>query len=253
MKPQLLLALLCGCLLAARPARAQLPARAAFASNEAAARHRAAFAAVVRKAGFKRPAEGYYYKYRIDVTKEADLRRAGLDLRELERHIRIDGAAPYEESSLFADLVVRGTVLSLVTDSSRGVCYHAYYQIRVAETWQGRPANTVAVRLVTGPIGDTPGITFSGAPHLVVGQEFILHLRYVDFTVDEETQKLGSPFGINNATLGDFLLMLASPVQGEGVLSSHDQRTVTPLADLRRNLRRIAAILDKEHFYQKEF
>ena len=47
--------------------------------------------------------------------------------------------------------------------------------------------------------------------------------------------------------------MLASPVQGEGVLSGYDQRTVTPLADLRRNLQRIAAILDKEHFYQKVF
>jgi hypothetical protein len=149
--------------------------------------------------------------------------------------------------------VVRGTVLSLVTDSSRGVCYHSCYKVRVAETWQGVPAATVTVRLATGPIGDTPGITFSGAPHLAVGQEYILHLRYVDFTVDEETKKLGSPFGINNATPGDLLLMLASPIRGDEVLSSHDQRTVTPLADLRRSLQRIGAILDKEHFYQKTF
>ncbi|UOQ97525.1 hypothetical protein MUN81_20120 [Hymenobacter sp. 5317J-9] len=252
MKPQLLLALLSICLLAARPARAQQPARAAFGSDEAAARHKAAFAAAVHKAGLQRPADGYY-KARIDVTKEAEFRRVGINLRELERRIRIDGPAPYEESSLFADQVVHGTVLSLVTDSSRSVCYHSYYKIRVAETWQGRPAETVAVRLITGPIGNTLGITFSGAPRLAVGQELILHLRYVDFTVDEETQKLGSPFGTNNATPGDFLVMLASPVRGDGVLSGYDQRTITPLADLRRNLKAIAAILDKEHFYQKAF
>ncbi|MDO7848286.1 hypothetical protein Q5H92_18105 [Hymenobacter sp. M29] len=228
-------------------------ARAAFASDVAAARHKAAFAAAVRKAGFKRPADGYYYQSRIDVTKEAALRRAGIDLRAMERSIRIDGAAPYEESSLFADQVVRGTVLRLVTDSSRGVSYHSRYTIRVAETWQGRPADTVVVRLITGPIGDGLGITYAGAPRIQVGEDVILHLRYVDFSVDEEAKKLGSPLSANNAAPGDFLLMLASPVQGEKVLSGYDQRTLTPLADLRRNLQRIAAILDKEHFYQKEF
>ncbi|MDO7854015.1 hypothetical protein [Hymenobacter convexus] len=254
MKTRFLLAFLLWVALGGPAARAQpTTARAAFASDEAAARHKAAFAVAVRKAGFKRPADGYYYKSRIDVTKEADLRRAGIDLRAMERFIRIDGAAPYEESSLFADVVVRGTVLRLVTDSSRNVCYHSRYTIRVAETWQGRPADTVVVRLVTGPIGDGLGITYAGAPRIKVGEDAIFHLRYVDFAADEETKKLGSPFGTNNATPGDFLLMLASPVQGEGVLSSHDQRTVTPLADLRRRLRSIAAILDKEHFYQKEF
>ena len=248
-----LLVLLFGALLPARPALAQQPAKAAFATAEAAARHQAAFAAAVRKAGFKRPADGYYYKYRIDVTKEADLRRAGIDLRAMERSIRIDGAAPYEESSLFADLVVRGTVLSLVTDSSRGVCYHSYYKIKVAETWQGRPADTVAVRLVTGPIGDTPGFTFNGAPHLAVGQEFVLHLTYVDFAAHEEAQKRGFASCTNNAAPADFMVVLASPVLGEGVLSTTGQRTITALADLRRSLQAIAAVLDKEHFYQKAF
>ncbi len=253
MKNRLLPALLLGALLAVQPARAQLPARAAFASDEAAARHRAAFVAAVRAAGLRRPAENYYYKYRIDVTREAALRRVGLDLREMERNIRIDGAPGYQEASLFADLVVRGKVLSLVTDSSRRVCYHSRYRVRVAETWQGRPADTVTVRLVTGPIGDTPGFTFSGAPHLEVGEEAILHLSYVDFAAHEEAQKMGSYFGANNAAPGDFQVLLASPVQGEQVLSGHDQRTLNPLADLRRDLQRIAAILDKEHFYQKAF
>ena len=253
MKTRLLLALFFGALLPARPVLAQRPAQAAFATAEAAARHQAAFAAAVHKAGFKRPADGYYYKYRIDVTKEAALRRAGIDLRAMERSIRIDGAAPYEESSLFADLVVRGTVLSLVTDSSRGACYHSYYKIRVAETWQGRPADTVAVRLVTGPLGNSPGFTFSGAPQLTVGREFVLHLSYVDFAAHEDAQKQGFASCTNNAAPGDFMVMLASPVLGEGVLSTTGQRTITALAVLRRNLQAIAAILDKEHFYQKAF
>ncbi|GAA4033759.1 hypothetical protein GCM10022409_17580 [Hymenobacter glaciei] len=251
MKNRPLPVLLLGTLLAVGPASAQLAPRAAFASDEAAARHKAAFVAVVNKAGFKRPADGYYYKNRIDVTKEAALRRVGIDLRAMERSLRIDGAAPYEESSLFADLVVRGTVLSLVTDSSRGVCYHSRYQIRVTETWQGRPADTVTVRLVTGPIGESLGITYSGAPRIQVGEDVILHLNYVDFAAYEENRKFGGC--ANNAAPGDFMVMLASPVQGKGVLSGYDQRTVTSLADLRRDLQRFAAILDKEHFYQKEF
>ena len=250
MKTRLLLVLLSGALLAARPARAQLPARPAFASDEAAARHKAAFAAAVQRARLRRPADNYY-KYRLDVTQEAALRRAGFDLREMERLIRIDGPGGFQESSMYADLVVRGTVLSLVTDSSRNVCYHSYYKIRVAETWQGRPADTVAVRLVTGPVGNTPGFTFSGAPHLAVGQEFILHLSYVDFAAHEEARKFA--FCANNAAPGDFTVVLASPVLGAGVLNTSGQRSITALTDLRRNLQAIAAILDKEHFYQKAF
>ena len=253
MKKRLLRALLFGCLLAARPACAQLPARAAFTSDEAAARHQAAFVAAVRMAGLRRPAENYYYKYRIDVTKEAALRRAGLDLREMERRIRIDGPGGFQESSLLADLVVRGTVLSLVTDSSRGVCYHSRYRVRVAETWQGRPADTVTVRVYSGPLGTLGNVTIAESPHIEVGEEAILHLLYVDFTEDEEAKKRGLSFCANNAAPGDFGLLLASPIRGEWVLDHYGQRPLAKLADLRRDLRRIAAILDKEHFHQKAF
>ena len=253
MKKRLLFALLFGGLLAARPARAQLPARAAFASDEAAAQHKAAFGAAVRKAGFHRPADGYYYEYRIDVTQEAALRRAGLDLRELEQSIRIDGPGGFQESSLFADLVVRGTVLSLVTDSSRQVRYHSAYRVRVAETWQGKASDTVTVRLFSGPLGSFGNIHVAEAPRVEVGEEAILHLNYVNFTADEEAQKMGlSPYA-NNAVPGDFGLLLASPVRGEWVLDHYGQRPLAKLANLRRNLQRIAAILDKEHFYQKAF
>lgn len=254
MKVLLLLAALlggafCGSGLHAQPTTA----RAAFASDEAAARHKADFVAAVRKAGVRRPADNYYYKYRIDVTQEAALLRAGLDLRELERSIRIDGPGGYEESSLFADLVVRGTVLSLVTDSSRRVCYHSRYRVRVAETWQGRPADTVTVRLYSGPLGSLGNVTFAEAPRIEVGEEAILHLGYVDFTEDEEAKKSALSICANNAAPGDFGLLLASPVRGEWVLDHYGQRQLVKLADLRRNLQRIAAILDKEHFYQKAF
>ncbi|MCI1187748.1 hypothetical protein MON38_09975 [Hymenobacter sp. DH14] len=251
MKPQLLLALLFGCLLAARPAGAQLPARAAFASDEAMARHQAAFAAVVRKAGLRTPA-ATYYKYRIDVTKEDALRRAGFDLRAMDGRIRIDGPGSFQESSLFADVVVRGTVLSLVTDSSRGVCYHSAYRVRVAETWQGKANTIVTVRLFSGPSGNS-NVNVSESPKLQVGEDAILHLRYVDFTEDEEAKKRGLVLCANNAVPGDFGLLLASTVRGDEVLDHYGQRPLAKLTDLRRQLQRIAAILDKEHFYQKAF
>lgn len=252
MKNLPIVALLLGSSLLGLPLLAQPAARAAFVSNEASALHKARFAAAVRRAGFRIPAD-QYYKHRIDVTQEAALRRAGLDLRELERNLRIDGPGGHLEMSLYADLVVRGTVIGLVTDSSRRVCYHSRYQVRVAETWQGQPADTIMVRLATGPLGDTNGFTFSGAPRLALGEDVILHLNYVDFAAHEEAKKLGISTCANNADPDDFQPSLATPVQGEWVLSSLDQRPEAKLVDLRRNLQRIAAILDKEHFYQKEF
>ena len=249
----MLLAALFGGTLCGPVARAQLSARAAFASDEAAARHKAAFVAAVRMAGLQRPAENYYYKYRIDVTQEAALRQAGLDLREMEQRIRIDGPGGFKESSLFADLVVRGTVLSLVTDSSRGVCYHSRYRVRVAETWQGKATDTVTVQLYSGPVGDLGNVTIAEAPRIEVGEEAILHLGYVDFAEDEEAKKRGLSLCANNVAPGDFGLLLASPVRGEWVLDHYGQRPLAKLADLRRDLRRIAAILDKEHFYRKAF
>ena len=235
------------------PLRAQPTARAAFASDEAAAHHKAAFVAAVREAGFLRPADGYYYKYRIDVTREAALRRAGLDLRAMERSFRIDGPGSPQESSLYADVVVRGTVISLVTDSSRRACYHSAYRVRVAETWQGKAADTVTVRLFGGPVGSLGTASVAEAPRLEVGEDAVLHLRYVDFAEDEEAQKQGLSLCTTNAVPGDFGLLLASPVRGGEVLDHYGQRPVAKLADLRRNLQRIAALLDKEHFYQKEF
>jgi hypothetical protein len=237
----------------ATPLLAQPIARAAFASDEAAARHKAAFVAAVHKVGFRRPADYYYYKNRIDVTQEAALRRAGLDLREMERTIRIDGPGSPQESSLFADVVVRGTVLGLVTDSSRSVCYHSAYRVRVAETWQGKATDTVTVRLFGGPLGSLGNVTIAEAPRIEVGEEAILHLSYVDLAEYEEARKQGLSSCTNNAAPGDFGLLLASPVRGEEVLDHYGQHPIAKLADLRRNLQRIAAILDKEHFYQKAF
>ena len=246
------LLLLCALLvLPASRLRAQPAARAAFASDEAAAQHKARFVAAVQKAGFRRPADTYYYKYRIDITKEAALRRARLDLREMERGV-LCGAPGYQEASLLADLVVRGTVVSVVTDSSRRVCYHSTYKVRVAETWQGLAADTLTFREMSGPLGKGR-VSYFGAPQIVVGEEAILHLMYIDFAEIQEAEKLGLTNCVTNAAPGALLLLLHTPVQGDWVLSSDGRRRVVALADLRRNLRRIAALLDKEHFYQKAF
>lgn len=254
MKILFLFALLLASFLSGAVAQAQpTNARAALVSDEAAARHKAGFVVAVRKAGLKRPADRFYYQSRIDVTKEADLRRAGIDLREMERGIRIDGPGSPQESSLIADVVVRGTVVSLVTDSSRSACYHSAYQVRVAETWQGKAADTVTVRLFGGPVGNLGTVAVAEAPRIEVGEEAILHLRYVDFAEDEEAKKQGLITCANNAVPGNFGLLLALPVRGDEVLDYYGQRPLAKLADLRRTLQRIATILDKEHFYQKVF
>ena len=192
----------------------------------------------------------FFYRNRLDVTKTRKLRRAGVDMLLMDRQILIDGSYPYKEQTLYADVVVRGRVTAEVTDSSHRVYFHTTFKVKVEEVWQGRlAADTITVQQMAGPVGRFRMHIAEGS-ELHLGEEVILYLSPVDFAAFAEAEKQGLSGGANNAVPGDFYSSKAIPVQKGRIAYG---RAKIELAQARRQVKRIAAILDKGHFYQKFF
>ena len=229
------------------PLQAQPSAATPFASEAEAARYKAAFVAAARAAGYASRPE-FFYRNRLDITKTKALRHIGVDMLAMDRSILVDGPPDYPTAALYSDVVVHGTVVAQAGDTSRAVYYHSAFRVRVTEAWQGHPtADTVEVQLRSGPLG-TFHLYESMAPELEVGQEVVLFLSPVDFAGFAEAEKQGLAPYRNNAAPGSFDLVKAIKVKAGRVFGGKIK-----LARARRYSKRIAAILDKEHFYQKAF
>lgn len=229
------------------PLWAQTKVPAPFHTEAEAARHEANFMVAAKKEGYTlRPT--FFYRNHLDITKTKALRRVGVDMLAMDREILIDGSPDFPAAPLYSDLAVHGTIIRAIGDSSHTAYYHSAFTVRVSEAWQGQPpADTVVVRLRSGPLG-TGQLHESMAPELAQGQEVVLFLLPVNFAGFAEAEKQGVLYEKNNAAPGDFDLVKAIKVK-EGHVFGGKVR----LARARKYSQRIAAILDKEHFYQKAF
>ena len=229
------------------PLQAQPAAAATFRNETEAAQHKAQFLAAARAAGYTQRPE-FLYNHRLDVTKTWQLRRAGVDLRREEHSILIDGTPDYPAVALYADLVVHGTVVKQTGDSSRAVFYHSAFEVQVTDTWQGQAApHPVVARLRSGPSGAFQ-LNVSMEPELKLGQEVVLFLTPIDFAGYAEADKQGLAPQRNNAAPDDFDVVKVILVKEGRVFGGRVR-----LARARKYSKRIAAILDKEHFHQKQF
>ncbi|OGX82643.1 hypothetical protein BEN47_04525 [Hymenobacter lapidarius] len=169
-----------------------------FGTETEAARHQAGFLAAARAAGYTQRPE-FLYRYRLDITKTKQLRRAGVDLRQEERQILIDGTPDYPAAALYADLVVHGTVVKQTGDSSRAVFYHSAFEVQVTDTWQGPAAtNPVVARLRSGP-SEGFYLNVSMGPELKLCQEVVVFLAPIDFAGYAEAEQQGLAMQRNNA------------------------------------------------------
>ncbi|OON67705.1 hypothetical protein [Hymenobacter sp. CRA2] len=223
------------------------------AADTATTAHQRGFIAAARAAGFSSmPRINFFYEYRADITQVEQLRRAGLDLRAMEKTLQIDGPEPYQAGVLYTDAVVLGTVVSAQPDARREVCYHSGFRVRVEETWQGppRPADTIMVRQASGPMGESRVIV--GQEELLqVGQRVILYLHLIDGPALRRAQAAGMwPYTTNFAP-DDYRVLSAYPV-ADGYARMHYDSPL-PYHEARRQIQRLIAILDKDHFYQKDF
>jgi hypothetical protein len=220
-----------------------------FRTEAEAVRHQAGFLVAARKQGYTlRPT--FFYRNRLDVTKTKALRRVGVDMQNMDRSFLIDGSYGYREETLFADWVVRGIVTEEIGDSSRRVCFHTTYAVKITEVWQGQlTARTVTVKTANGPVG-TYQMHVAESPEFHEGQEVVLYLNRFDLAGVADAEKQGLSMCTNNATAEDFQVSKALQVLPNGTVAGH---AGLPVAEVRTAVQAISAILDKEHFYQKEF
>jgi hypothetical protein len=248
-KPCLLLAYALLLASSETPLLAQTVPVGPFRTEAEAARHQANFMVAAEKAGYtSRP--GFFYRNRLDVTQTKALRRLGVDMQEMDHRFLIDGSYGYREQTLFADWVVRGNVTEETGDSSRRVCFHTTYTVRVTEVWQGQlAAKTVQLKTANGPVG-TFRMHVAESPEFHRGQEVVLYLNRFDLAGFAEAEKQGLTNCIDNVTADDFQVSKVLQVLPNGTIAGH---AGLPVAEVRTAVQAIGAVLDKEHFYQKEF
>lgn len=140
------------------------------------AKHKAAFVRQVKARQLLRDPD-WYYRYQVDVTKEQQLRKAGLDLAVLDKRA---GAGTYQENLLYTTTVVRGSVISQQYDERPEVYFHSRYEVKIAEVLAGHvPSTVLVVRLRGGKVGNAELHT-SHEPTLEPGEQVLLYLNPID-------------------------------------------------------------------------
>jgi hypothetical protein len=235
------------CLLLAITVRAQDNAPSVGTAPEQAANHKAAFARKVKALQLVRD-PAWYYRYKVDVTKADALYKEGIDLAVLDKRT---GPGTYRENLLYTAVVVRGSVISQRSDERQQVYYHSKYEIKVDEVLAGQVTSTVlTVCLRSGKVGDST-LRSRDEPTLSVGEQVLLYLNPIDLAELAEAKAQGLWKYENNAQASDFNLAEKYSVRKGYVFdaSGRIDRTGT----VSTNIRRIAAVLDKESFSQRSF
>jgi hypothetical protein len=225
------------------------------ADTAAAHRHKLAFLAAGKAAGFRNEARlNQYYRYRVDVTKTKELRGADIDLLQKDSVFRIDGQEDYKDGILYADVIVLATVVEQHDDSRRDVYFHSAFKVQVEEVWQGQlRTDTLIVQQHTGPIGGGLMVSSYGDPRLQMGKKMILYLNPIESLGLEASRAEGTwPYNINYKST-DYSVAAAYTVAGGKAYHVEELGPPKELRQVRREIQRIVAILDKAHFYQKSF
>jgi len=246
--PKGLTVALASILLLSASAWAQSAAVPAFASPEKAAAHKAAFERKVKAMHLLRSPD-WYYRWRINVTKERTLYKEGIDLPALDMRA---GSGTYRENLLYTDAVIKGTVISKKSDERKEVYYHSLYEIKVDEVLAGQTVPIViTVCLRTGKAGDL-SLRMRDEPALNVGEQVLLYLNPVDFAELAAAKAEGSWNYENNAQPGSFNLVEKYLIKDAYVFEADNSR-IDRTTTVSTNIRRITALLDKTHFYQQSF
>jgi hypothetical protein len=138
--------------------------------------------------------------------------------------------------------IVRGKVLSSRT-AFRGPMIYTYSRVQVLERWKGAEASEVEVAT---PGGKANGMeqTFSGAPALAAGSEYMLFLWTGKSGM---TQVIGLSQGVFDIKLSKGVTMVARPASTEAMLDPitklpvADESVLMPLRDMSAKINRVAA------------
>lgn len=226
-----------------------VPVWAQNSENSAlAAQHKAAFARQVKARQLLRDPD-WYYRYQVDVTKETQLRKAGLDLTVLDKRA---GSGTYKENLLYATTVVRGSVISQQYDERKEVYFHTLCEVKVDEVLAGHVTTAVlTVRLRSGKVEDV-FLRSSHEPTLQPGEQVLLYLNPVDAEELATAKAQGLWNFTNNAGPSDFSLVDKYPIKAGYVFDAENNR-LAKVGAVRAAITRLAAVLDRDNFAQKTF
>ncbi len=140
-------------------------------------------------------------------------------------------------------LIVRGRVAGSTT-LQRGSVLYTMYQVEVLDRWKGSPLGQVSVA-VPGGVSEGARQTFSGAPKLAAGREYVFFLWAGRSAMNQVMGLSQGVFDIERGTQGAFALRAPS---SETMLDAsgrtvQDEAVRIPLADLKALVER--ALVEK--------
>jgi hypothetical protein len=246
-KGLMLASLAYSCLLST-PVQAQSNKSGSFPSAEKAAQHKDSFVRKVKEKKLVRD-PNWYYRYKVDVTKDKELRNEGVDLAAMDTRA---GSGSHKENLVYTAVVVQGSVIGKKYDDRKEVYFHSSYDIKVDEVVAGRVTSSViTVRLRSGKVGES-FVNSSEEPTLYLGEQVLLYLNPIDADELATAKAAGQWNYVNNAAPSDFSLVEKYYVKADYVFDSDDKR-IEKTAKVKSDIKRVSSLLDKEGFDKKAF
>lgn len=221
-----------------------------FATEQESVQHKERFAQSYKKTGLNRPAASYY-KYRVNATKVNELKAVGIDLKKIDK--LVGEINDFKVQMLYADQIIKGTIVGKEYDSRENVAFHTTYKVRIDEFIDGSiTSKFMNLKQFSGPSGKN-FVRSSAEPEYFLGEEVILYLNNVDFEdVNETRASLGLGKEIQNASADDFTSLFKISIKNDYAFDAENHR-IDKVDVVKSDIKKISKVLDKKSFYITSF
>ena len=147
----------------------------------------ASYEEAVKKLGLTYPAK-HYYKIGVNIYKYQELKEAGLDLKEYDKHGEF---FTYQEATVYSDVIITGTIVSTDYDPDSLALFHSFYKVKIESCLKGNilPDSIITICMQSGRFGQRQDqyTRLSNEPELFIGEPVFLFLSHI---TSEKADKL---------------------------------------------------------------
>lgn len=118
------------------------------------------------------------YSYKVNISKFDEFYTQGVDLKLIY-------GMDYRSRSLLTDAIIEGKIISKTENASTDVMFHTAYEVVVEDVikkFDHRLADTILLKVISGPVGDKYMALIAGVDRYEVGEKAIIYLEAMERT-----------------------------------------------------------------------